>query len=74
MTPSSAAGAAATAEEQNQTSTSTCSKVLYDNSHCGQPVVSDSVDYCTVSLLLGVDENSREEEEEDFCSLLFSFP
>ena len=45
------AAAAVAAEEEtrkNLTSTTTCSKVLYNNAHCGQPVVSSSVDYCTV--------------------------
>ena len=74
----SAAAAAAAGAVEEGTQTSTCSKVLFNNSRCGQPLVSASIDHCTVSFLK-VDENSmaevEEEEEEEGTLLVFSsFP
>lgn len=47
MTAAAAAAAAAPKEGEKDQAFSTCSKVLYNNARCGQPVVSPAVDYCT---------------------------
>ena len=66
------AAAAAVAAKEEGKQASTCSKVLYNNARCGQPVVSPSVDYCTVSIwIVGRREKKKKNNKLDPLSSSF---